>query len=104
MHFKELAIVFLITLADMLTTNMLMSITNNCCLEHNLFLKSLCNEIGYVATWIWLPVEFIAIASIYTLLEKLRERLGARIEVEKIFIVLILVPMVNNLIHLMCLH
>jgi hypothetical protein len=67
-------------------------------------LRGLCEAIGYGATWIWLPVEFIAIASIYTLLEKLRERLGARIEVEKIFIVLILVPMVNNLIHLMCLH
>ena len=101
MSVKGLAIILLIVLADMSTTCMLMSMTNTCSLEHNPFLKSLCNEIGYGATWIWLPIEFIAISSIYTLLEKLRERLGARIEVEKIFLVLNIVPIINNTIHLL---
>jgi hypothetical protein len=101
MSIKELITIFLIVLADMATTCMLMSMTNTCSLEHNPFLKSLCNEIGYGATCIWLPVEFIAIASIYILLEKLRERLGARIAVEKIFLVLTIVPIINNAIHLL---
>ena len=101
MSVKELTIIFLIVLADMATTYMPMSITNTCSLEHNPILRGLCNEIGYGSTWIWLPVEFIAIASIYILLKKLREMLGARIEVEKIFLVLILAPVINNAIHLL---
>jgi len=31
----------------------------------------------------------------------LRERLGSRIEVEKVFLVLILVPVISNAIHLL---
>jgi hypothetical protein len=104
MGIKELITIFLIVLAGMATTCMLMLITNTCSLEHNPMLRGLCEAIGYGSTWIWLPVEFIAIASIYTLLEKLRESLGSRIAVEKIFLVLILASIVNNLIHLMCLH
>lgn len=101
MNIKELIIVFLIALADMVTTNILMSMTITCSLERNPFLRSLCNEIGYGATWIWLPVEFTVIASIYTLLKKLRQRLGALIEVEKIFLALAVVPVVNNVINLL---
>jgi hypothetical protein len=100
MSIKELIAIFLIVLADMTTTHTLMLITNTCSLERNPFLKSLCNELDYGSTWIWLPVEFIAIASIYMLLKKLREMFRVRIEVEKIFIVLMLAPVVNNLINI----
>jgi hypothetical protein len=101
MSVKELVVIFMIVLADMASTHMLISLTNTCCIERNPFLRSLCNEIGYGATWIWLPVEFTVIASIYTLLKKLRQRLGALIEVEKIFLVLATVPIVNNIINLL---
>jgi hypothetical protein len=104
MSVKELITIFLIVLADMATTCMLMSITNTCSLEHNPMIIGLCEAIGYGSTLIWLPIEFIAIASIYILLKKLREMLGSRIAVEKIFLVLILASIVNNSIHLMCLH
>ena len=104
MSIKELITVFLTVLADMASTHLLMLITDTCSLERNPMPRSLCEATGYGATWIRLPIEFIAIASIYTFLEKLRERLGARIAVEKIFIVLILASIVNNSIHLMCLH
>jgi hypothetical protein len=100
MSVKELAIILLIVLADMATTCMLMSMTNTCSLEHNPFLKSLCNEIGYGATLIWLSIEFSVISLVYNGLKKLRQRLGAIIEVEKIFLVLATIPVVNNTIHL----
>jgi len=101
MSVKELITIFLIVLADMLTTYMLMLITNTCSLERNPFLRSLCNEISYGATWIWLPVEFSVIATVYGSLKKLRKRLRALIEVEKIFLVLNIVPIINNTIHLL---
>jgi hypothetical protein len=85
----------------MATTCMLMSMTNTYSLEHNPFLKSLCNEIGYGATWIWLPIEFSIIATVYVFLKKLRKRFRALIEVEKIFLVLTIVPIINNAIHLL---
>jgi len=104
MSVKELAIIFLIVLADMTTTHMLMLNTNTCSLERNPFLRSLCNEIGYNVTWIWIPIEFSVIATVYEALKMLRKKLGVIIEVEKVFIVLILSSIVNNSIHLMCFH
>ena len=101
MSVKELAIIFLIVLADMTTTHMLMLNTNTCSLERNPFLRSLCNEIGYNVTWIWIPIEFSVIATVYEALKMLRKRLGVRIEVEKIFLVLILAPVINNAIRLL---
>ena len=101
MSVKELAIIFLIVLADMTTTHMLMLNTNTCSLERNPFLRGLCNEIGYGATWIWMPIEFAVIALVYEGLKRLRRRLRARIEVEKIFLALAVVPVVNNIVNLL---
>jgi hypothetical protein len=98
---KELAIIFIIALADMVSTHMLMSLTNTCCVERNPFLRGLCNEIGYGATWIWLPIEFSIIATVYVFLKKLRIRFRALIDVEKIFLVLTIVPIVNNIVNLL---
>jgi hypothetical protein len=101
MNIKELAIIFLIALADMATTYFLMITHSTCNLERNPFLRGLCNEIGYVATWIWLPIEFSIIATVYVFLKKLRIRFRALIDVEKIFLVLAVVPVVNNIINLL---
>jgi hypothetical protein len=101
MSFKELITIFLIVLADMATTHMLMLITDTCCVERNPFLRSLCNEIGYGATWLWIPVEFSVIALVYEALKKLRVRFRALIEVEKIFLVLATVPVINNIVNLL---
>ena len=104
MSIKELITIFLIVLADMATTHILMLIANTYSLERNPFLRSLCNEIGYGAVWIWMPIEFSVIATVFEGLKMLRKKLGVRIEVEKVFIVLILSSIVNNSIHLMCFH
>jgi hypothetical protein len=100
MSVKELITIFLIVLADMATTHMLMLITNTCSLERNPFLRSMCQSISYGATWIWIPIEFSIIATVYEFLKKLRKRFIALIEVEKIFLVLTIMPIVNNTIHL----
>jgi len=101
MSIKELITIFLIVLADMLTTHMLMSIHNTCSFEHNPMLRGLCEAIGYRATWIWLPIEFSLIVAIYEALKMLRKMLGARIKAEKMFIVLSITPVVNNVFHLL---
>ena len=101
MSVKGLAIIFLIASADMVTTHMLMTMFNTCSIEYNPLLRSLCEEIGYGATWMWMPIEFSVIATVYEGLKMLRKRLGARIEVEKIFLVLNIVPIINNIINLL---
>ena len=101
MSIKELITIFLIVLADMATTHILMLIANTCSLERNPFLRSLCNEIGYGVVWIWIPIEFSVITTVFEGLKMLRKRLGVRIEVEKIFLVLILAPVINNAIRLL---
>jgi hypothetical protein len=101
MSVKELTTIFLIALADMVTTHLLMLITDICSLGHNPMLRGLCEAIGYGATWLWLPIEFSVIATVYEGLKMLRKRLGARIEVEKIFFVLSIAPTINNSIHLL---
>jgi hypothetical protein len=83
MDFKDLFIVFIISLADMVTTHMSMVIFNSCSLERNHLIISLCEVIGYGATWIWLPIEFTVITLVYEGLKKLRKILGAGIKAEK---------------------
>jgi hypothetical protein len=100
MSVKELTTILLIALADMVTTYYLMITHSTCSIERNPLLRGLCNEIGYGATWIWLPAEFTIISLVYEALKRLRKKLRALIEVEKIFLVLILTPIINNLIHL----
>jgi hypothetical protein len=101
MSVKELTTILLIALADMASTYSLMITHSTCSLEKNPFLRSLCNEIGYGATWIWLPIEFSTIATVYVFLKKLRIRFRALIDVEKMFLVLTIVPIVNNIINLL---
>jgi hypothetical protein len=101
MSINELITIFLIVLADMASTYSLMVTHNTCSLERNPLLRRLCEVIGYNATWLWIPIEFIVIAVVYKFLKKLRKRLIALIEVEKIFLVLTIMPIINNVIHLL---
>jgi len=100
MSVKELTTILLIALADMVTTYFLMITHRTCSLERNPFLRSLCEVVGYDSTWLWIPIEFSIIVLVYEALKRLRKKLRALIEVEKIFLVLILTPIINNLIHL----
>ena len=104
MRAVELITILLIVLADATTTYMLMSITGTCSLEGNPLLRMLCEAIGYGATWIWAPIEFVALALAYEVFRRLRKRLGIRIEIEKIFIVLATVAIANNILHLVLLN
>ena len=101
MSVKELTIIFLIALADMASTYSLMITHNTCSLERNPFPISMCEKVGYGAAWIWIPIEFSVIATVYEALKVLRKKLKALIKVEKIFLALAVVPVINNIINLL---
>jgi hypothetical protein len=98
MKVKEYLALLLLPASDMLTTYFDMARFKTFGIEKNAFIKALCLAYGYNALLFWIPLEFIAIAISYSALKMLRSRLKVRIEFEKIFLILMLFPAINNII------
>jgi hypothetical protein len=98
MKVKEYLAILPLPVSDMLTTYFDMASFKTFSIEKNAFIKALCLAYGYNALLFWIPLEFLAIALSYSALKTLRTRLNVKIEFEKIFLILMLFPAINNII------
>ena len=107
MKLFKLVLVFIMAFLDMVTTFIAMNIFGTCVAENNMFLRSICIVYGYNATWLWLPVEFVAILLVFYGIEKLRLFFNSRFKVrvppipETLFLLVVSIPVLNNVLVLL---